>query len=198
MGREGSKGENKSSVCSGSKVHTPEPFISILSNTLQLHNPPCPVHRRHYSCWSPRGLLWWGLLCLLYWRSSSTDESLAFATKCSCNGQLCNSPCGWCSTTLCCKVCFSFISYKQTPHYTISRGIRLYYLPPYSPDYNPIEEAFSYVKTVIRRKGDEVRAAVEAKNDHAHFFFLHKVLAMITPDMVEGWMGHSGYVSVLL
>jgi len=71
-------------------------------------------------------------------------------------------------------------------------------LPPYSPDYNPIEEAFSYVKTVIRRKGDEVRAAVEAKNDHAHFFFLHKVLAMITPDMVEGWMGHSGYVSVLL
>ena len=30
-------------------------------------------------------------------------------------------------------------------------GIVILYLPPYSPDYNPIEETFSYVKTYLRR-----------------------------------------------
>ncbi|KAI0039702.1 hypothetical protein FA95DRAFT_1503821, partial [Auriscalpium vulgare] len=30
----------------------------------------------------------------------------------------------------------------------------LEYLPPYSPDFNPIEEAFSKVKAFIRRKAD--------------------------------------------
>lgn len=34
-------------------------------------------------------------------------------------------------------------------------GVRLIYLPPYSPDLNPIEEAFSYVKAHIRRHGQE-------------------------------------------
>ncbi|KIJ51782.1 hypothetical protein M422DRAFT_244132 [Sphaerobolus stellatus SS14] len=78
-----------------------------------------------------------------------------------------------------------------------ARGIRLYYLPPYSPDYNPIEEAFGYVKSVIRRDGDKFRDAVDRKNEHAVFYYLHSVLATITPEMVEGWMGHSGYISVV-
>lgn len=30
-------------------------------------------------------------------------------------------------------------------------GIPVFFLPPYSPDYNPIEEMFSYVKTYLRR-----------------------------------------------
>lgn len=33
-------------------------------------------------------------------------------------------------------------------------GIRIEYLPPYSPDLNPIEEAFSQVKAFIRRNND--------------------------------------------
>jgi transposase len=31
------------------------------------------------------------------------------------------------------------------------RGLQLLYLPSYSPDYNPIEEAFSKVKQILRR-----------------------------------------------
>ena len=31
------------------------------------------------------------------------------------------------------------------------KGCRLWLLPPYSPDFNPIEEAFSKVKTLIRK-----------------------------------------------
>lgn len=33
-------------------------------------------------------------------------------------------------------------------------GVRLEFLPPYSPDLNPIEEAFSKIKQFIRRNND--------------------------------------------
>ena len=33
-------------------------------------------------------------------------------------------------------------------------GIVVMFLPPYSPDYNPVEEAFSYVKYYLKRHDD--------------------------------------------
>lgn len=42
--------------------------------------------------------------------------------------------------------------------YAAAAGIRVLYLPPYSPDLMPIEEAFSVYKAWIRRHGDEIRA----------------------------------------
>ena len=73
-------------------------------------------------------------------------------------------------------------------------GVRLYYLPPYSPDYNPIEEAFSYIKSVIQWNGAEFRLAVDKKNLHGVHYLLHNALATITPEKAQGWMGHSGYL----
>ncbi len=40
-----------------------------------------------------------------------------------------------------------------------SRGCKLLYLPPYSPDYNPIEEAFSKIKGFLRRVEARARRA---------------------------------------
>ena len=40
------------------------------------------------------------------------------------------------------------------------RGCKLLYLPPYSPDLNPIEEAFSKVKALLRRAGARTREAL--------------------------------------
>ncbi len=40
------------------------------------------------------------------------------------------------------------------------RGCELLFLPPYSPDLNPIEEAFSKVKTLLRRAGARTREAL--------------------------------------
>jgi transposase len=34
----------------------------------------------------------------------------------------------------------------------VSAGCRLCYLPPYSPDYNPIEQAFSKLKALLRKE----------------------------------------------
>lgn len=33
------------------------------------------------------------------------------------------------------------------------KGLRIVYTPPYSPDFNPIENVFSYVKAIWRRLG---------------------------------------------
>ena len=37
-------------------------------------------------------------------------------------------------------------------------GIITLYLPPYSPDFNPAEEAFSYVKCYLRKHDDLLQA----------------------------------------
>jgi len=40
------------------------------------------------------------------------------------------------------------------------RGCQLLYLPPYSPDFNPIEEAFSKIKGGLRKAGARGREAL--------------------------------------
>ena len=40
------------------------------------------------------------------------------------------------------------------------RGCELLYLPPYSPDFNPIEEAFSKVKTLLRKAAARTRESL--------------------------------------
>src|SRR5215212_2189685 len=48
------------------------------------------------------------------------------------------------------------------------RNCELIYLPPYSPDYNPIEEAFSKVKRILREVRARTRGAlVEAIGGHS-------------------------------
>ena len=37
-------------------------------------------------------------------------------------------------------------------------GILLFFLPPYSPDYNPIEELFSYLKYYLKEHEDLIQA----------------------------------------
>jgi transposase len=46
---------------------------------------------------------------------------------------------------------------------TIERaGAKLFYLPPYSPDFNPIEKAFSQIKAHLKRAAARTREALEA------------------------------------
>ena len=65
------------------------------------------------------------------------------------------------------------------------RGAHLWYLPPYSPDYTPIEEAFSKVKTFLRS------AAPRTLEDHSTAIWA--ALRTITPQDAAGWFAHAGY-----
>ena len=64
-------------------------------------------------------------------------------------------------------------------------GCRVLYLPPYSPDMNPIELIWSFVKRQVRREGprDEAsrRACVAAG------------LAAVTADLVKSCFRHCAY-----
>jgi transposase len=73
-------------------------------------------------------------------------------------------------------------------------GIQLIYLPPYSPDLNPIEECFSWVKHCIRQRGVEFRNIVEIGHEAEPYLFLYHILNEVPPHACKGWFHHSGYV----
>ena len=66
-----------------------------------------------------------------------------------------------------------------------ARGAELWFLPPYSPDLNPIEEGFSKLKAHLRR--------VEARTDEALTAALWEGFDAITPKNARGWVRHAGY-----
>jgi transposase len=67
-------------------------------------------------------------------------------------------------------------------------GCGLLYLPPYSPDTNPIEQAFSKVKGLLRRSEARTREAlVEA---------MGRALNAVSARDARGFFGHCGYRQV--
>jgi hypothetical protein len=72
--------------------------------------------------------------------------------------------------------------------------VKLLYLPAYSPDYNPVEEMFSYIKLYIRRHGEKFRAATELGNEAAPFLFLYLAVLTVTANHAQGWFHDCGYL----
>lgn len=64
-------------------------------------------------------------------------------------------------------------------------GCTLVYLPAYSPDLTPIEQAFSKIKAYLRRVGARTRAGLEAA--------ITAALATVTAADAKGWFIHCGY-----
>ena len=65
------------------------------------------------------------------------------------------------------------------------RGCELLYLPPYSPDLYPIEEAFAKVKALLRRAAARSREALVET--------IGAALDAITAQYAHGFFGHCGY-----
>lgn len=67
-------------------------------------------------------------------------------------------------------------------------GARVLYLPPYSPDLNPIESCWSKVKNILRSLGARSIEALE---------LAVKVAAqLVTPQDAESWFTHDLYLQV--
>jgi hypothetical protein len=73
-------------------------------------------------------------------------------------------------------------------------GIKLVYLPPYSPDLNPIEECFSFAKHYICHHGHQFQDIVEIGDEIEPYLFLYNVLDQVTPEACCGWFHDSGYI----
>jgi transposase len=66
-----------------------------------------------------------------------------------------------------------------------ARGCQVLFLPAYSPDLSPIEEAFSKVKAVLRGIGARTREALQEALEYA--------LTTVSASDASGWFSHCGY-----
>jgi transposase len=64
-------------------------------------------------------------------------------------------------------------------------GADVLFLPPYSPEYNPIESAWAKLKEILRRAHTHTRDAFDAAVAFA--------MAAIDPADIRAWAAHSGY-----
>ncbi len=66
-----------------------------------------------------------------------------------------------------------------------AKGCQLLFLPAYSPDLSPIEEAFSKLKAYLRRVG--------VRTHEALFEAIAQALLTVTAQDARGWFTHCGY-----
>ncbi|VDC04640.1 unnamed protein product, partial [Peniophora sp. CBMAI 1063] len=77
-----------------------------------------------------------------------------------------------------------------------SRGMRLEFLSPYSPDLDPIEEEFSAMKAWLRRNQDVARGELSGEPSADPFELIRTaVFDSMTPDNIAGWYRHSHYTT---
>ncbi len=66
-----------------------------------------------------------------------------------------------------------------------ARHCQLLFLPPYSPDFTPIEQAFSKIKAILRGLG--------ARTTEALWEAMRVAVEAITPADALAWFAHAGY-----
>ncbi len=64
-------------------------------------------------------------------------------------------------------------------------GLRLLYLPPYSPDFSPIEQAWSKLKALLRK--------APARSIEVLQVALTELIDCITAEDAHGYFAHCGY-----
>ena len=69
-----------------------------------------------------------------------------------------------------------------------ARGATLMYLPPYSPDLNPIEMAFSKLKALLRKAGKRTRGSL--------WDVIGQSIDEFRPQECTAYFKHAGYFSV--
>lgn len=70
-----------------------------------------------------------------------------------------------------------------------ARGATVVFLPPYSPDLSPVEEAFGKIKGMLRRIGARTREAL--------LDGIERALDTVSPADALGWFTHAGYRPLL-
>jgi transposase len=66
-----------------------------------------------------------------------------------------------------------------------ARGCQLLFLPPYSPDFTPIEQAFSKIKAILRGLGARSKEALQEA--------VRLAIVAITRHDAAAWFAHAGY-----
>ena len=67
-------------------------------------------------------------------------------------------------------------------------GAKLFFLPPYSPDLNPIEQVFAKLKTLLRKADERTIEGAWQRIGH--------LLECFTPAECANYLGNAGYASI--
>lgn len=67
-----------------------------------------------------------------------------------------------------------------------SVGCTVVFTPAYSPDFSPIEEAFSKIKSYLKMKA--------ARTKETLLLAMAEAIQTITPSDIHGWFAHCGYL----
>jgi DDE superfamily endonuclease len=80
----------------------------------------------------------------------------------------------------------------------ICRGMRVEYLPTYSPNFNLIKQAFSVMKNYIQRHYHQFvwcgATGTDPEDDADIYAMLHKAIYYINAEHATGFFAHSGYM----
>lgn len=68
----------------------------------------------------------------------------------------------------------------------IKCGITVLFLPPYSPDFNPIELMWAYVKKILKK--------LKARTYDKLISAIDKALSSVSTDLISAWIKHCGYI----
>jgi transposase len=75
--------------------------------------------------------------------------------------------------------------------------MKLEFLPAYSPDFNPIEQAFSSIKSYMRRHYNYLSRSstgTDSSDEAIVYIRLHEAVFSITSDDAKAFYYHSGYL----
>lgn len=67
-------------------------------------------------------------------------------------------------------------------------GAKLFFLPPYSPDLNPIEQVFAKLKILLRKADERTTAATWMR--------IGSILDCFAPDECARYLANAGYASI--
>lgn len=87
----------------------------------------------------------------------------------------------WRMKLVCCRLPPS--PHKPYEDHSVVAVCKLVFLPPYSPDYNPIEQAFSSIKAFLRRNWTDTSLSA-----------MDRACQNITYDKAAGYFRASGYI----
>ncbi len=79
----------------------------------------------------------------------------------------------------------SFHKVRRVHEIISEAGAKLIYLPPYHAEFNPIEEMWSKIKTMLRRLSARTLPAFQKA--------VKKAFEAVTPTDLFGWFQHAGY-----
>jgi transposase len=75
---------------------------------------------------------------------------------------------------------------KKVEYLIKAKGCQVHFWPGYSPDFSPIEETFSKLKTHLRRVGARTREPLQEA--------ICQALLTVTAQDAQGWFRHCGYL----